>query len=95
MPNVERVSISVDPQRIDGLRSLVQNGTYPSLSAAFAAAADVLMAKEAEQAAWWAETLRRCDEAEKHPERLLDVDSFFRGLREEIGTLKSGRREPV
>lgn len=35
-------------------------------------------------AAWWDETLRRCDEAEQNPAMLLDADTFFRDVREEI-----------
>ncbi|MCV0371836.1 hypothetical protein [Filomicrobium sp.] len=37
-----------------------------------------------ETEAWWKETLRRCDEAEQHPERMLDIDTFFRKVRAEI-----------
>jgi hypothetical protein len=32
--------------------------------------------------------LRRCEEAEKHPERLLDADRFFAELRKEVGRRK-------
>ena len=48
--------------------------------------------QEAEKEAWWAETIRRCDEAEKHPERMLDADTFFKKVREEIGRRKQAAR---
>ncbi|MCV0371848.1 hypothetical protein [Filomicrobium sp.] len=88
MANTERISISVDKQRAGRIRSLVENGAYPSISSAFDAAADVLLAREAEKEAWWAETLHRCDEAEQHPEKMLDVDTFFSEVRAEIESLK-------
>lgn len=88
MANTERISISVDKQRAGRIRSLVESGAYPSVSSAFDAAADVLLAREAEKAAWWLETLRRCDEAEQHPEKMLDVDTFFRSVRADIDHLK-------
>ena len=37
---------------------------------------------------WWQEAIRRYDEAQQHPERLLDADTFFRKCREEIEALK-------
>ena len=84
MANTERLSISVDKQRASRIRSLVECGAFPSISSAFDAAADILIAREAEKNAWWEETLRRCDEAEQHPDRMLDVDTFFRSVRADI-----------
>ncbi|CFX05100.1 conserved protein of unknown function [Candidatus Filomicrobium marinum] len=88
MANTERISISVDKQRAGRIRSLVESGASPSISSAFDAAADVLLARVAESEAWWEETLRRCDEAEQHPERMLDFDTFFSEVRADIERLK-------
>lgn len=88
MANTERMSVSVNKDRAARIRELVETGAYPSISSAFDAAADALIEKEDARAAWWVETRRRCDEAEKHPERLLDVEKFFRKVREEISELK-------
>lgn len=74
------------------MRELVETGVFPNISSAFNAAADALLEKEAEKAAWWEETLRRCEEAEKHPERMLDPDTFFRELRAEIYELRQSRK---
>lgn len=51
-------------------------------------AAEALLEQEEQKETWWAETLRRCEEAEKHPERLLDADTFFREVRQEIDVRK-------
>lgn len=91
MANTERMSISVAKERAESMRKLVESGAYPSLSSAFDAAADALVAQEALKAAWWQETLRRFDEAERNPERLMDIDSFFRGVHEDIEQLKKGK----
>jgi hypothetical protein len=74
------------------MRNLVEAGVYPTLSSAFDAAAHALLEKEAEKKAWWEETLRRCEEAERHPEKLLDPDTFFRSVREKINVLKQSQR---
>lgn len=84
MANSERISINLNKERAQKIRSLVRNGVYPSVSSAFDAAAGVLLAQEAEREAWWQETLRRCDEAEKNPEMLLAPDAFFQGVRQTI-----------
>lgn len=91
MANTERISVSVDKDRAAGIRLLVEQGHFPSVSAAFDAAADALIEREAARADWWAETLRRCDEAEQNPERLLDADSFFRDVRSEISLKKASK----
>jgi Arc/MetJ-type ribon-helix-helix transcriptional regulator len=82
--SVERISISLSNSQAEKLRSLVESGQYPSVSAAVDAATDVLLEHEAEKQAWWQETIRRCEEAERHPERLLDADRFFKELWAEI-----------
>jgi Arc/MetJ-type ribon-helix-helix transcriptional regulator len=88
MANTERFSISLDTDRASLIRELVEQGKYPSISSVFDAAADVLLEREAIRQEWWDETVRRCEEAEKHPERLLDHDAFFRQTRKEIGRRK-------
>ena len=88
MANTERFSVSVDKDRAARMRALVEQGTFPSMSSAFDAAADALIELEETKAIWWEETLRRCDEAEQHPEKLLDADTFFRDVREEITRAK-------
>jgi len=84
----ERLSISLDKTSADGMRALISDGTYTSMSAAMSDATRLLLEKREEQKQWWAETARRCDEAEKHPERLLDADTFFRQVRAEIEGIK-------
>jgi len=88
MSHTERLSISVDNDRAERIRELVKSGEYPSVSSAFDAAANLLLAHQQAKSAWWEETLRRCDEAEKHPDKLLDPDAFFRNLRTEIHARK-------
>lgn len=88
MSHTERISISIDNERADRIRELVKTGEYASVSSAFDAAADLLLAHQQAKHAWWEETLRRCDEAEKHPDKLLDPDTFFRNLRTEIHARK-------
>lgn len=89
MANTERLSVSISKARAADVRELVANGAYPSVSSAVDAAVEVLLDHEAEKAAWWAETLRRCEEAEKHPERLLDFDTFRRNVRSRIDKAKA------
>lgn len=71
------------------MRGLVERGTYPSVSSAYEAASEALFGLEAAREQWWRETIRRCEEAEKHPERLLDADTFFRKVRQEIEQIKA------
>lgn len=92
MASTERLSVSVNKGRATRIREFVEKGLYPTVSSAFDAAADALIEIEQEKEAWWAEALRRCDEAEKHPEKLLDPDTFFRELREESSALKASRK---
>lgn len=89
---VERFSISLNKERGDRMRALVEKGVFPNLSSAFDAAAEALLEREDEKAEWWEETLRRCEEAEKHPEKMLDPDTFFRELRAEIDELRQSRK---
>ena len=88
MANTERFSVSVDKDRASRIRALVDKGAYPSVSSAFDAAADALIEREDAKEAWWAETLRRCDEVEKHPERVLDAATFHKRLWDGIAELK-------
>ena len=92
MSNTTRFSISLNNDKGAALRALVEDGVYPSLSSAFDAAVDNLLELEQERKAWWAEIGRRCDEAEAHPERLLDPDEFMRGLQTKIDAYKASRR---
>lgn len=84
MQNKERMSLSITKERATKIRELVKSGAYPSLSAAADDAFDILLEQQAEKAAWWAETVRRCEEAEKHPERLLSAEAFTQELNAEI-----------
>jgi Arc/MetJ-type ribon-helix-helix transcriptional regulator len=70
------------------MRELVEKGNYRSVSSAYDVAAEVLLEREAEKEAWWKETLRRCDEAEQQPERMLDANAFFREVRDELNRVK-------
>jgi Arc/MetJ-type ribon-helix-helix transcriptional regulator len=88
MANTERFSVSVDKDRASRIRALVDSGAYPSVSSAFDAAADALIEREAAKEEWWAETIRRCDEAEKHPEKLLDAATFHKLLWDDIADMK-------
>lgn len=89
MANTTRFSVSLNNDKGAALRALVEDGVYPSLSSAFDAAVDNLLEREEEKKAWWAEIARRCDEAEAHPEKLEDPETFFRKLKEEIDELKA------
>lgn len=81
MATTERISISVNKERAERIRQLVRSGTFPNISAAYDAATNVLITHLADKEGWWQETLRRCDEAERHPEKMLDPDEFFRTVR--------------
>jgi len=89
MANTERISVSVNKDRAARIRQLVERGAYPSVSSAFDAAADALIELDDARERWWNETLRRCDEAESNPERLLDADTFFREVRQAINKIKT------
>ena len=92
MANTTRFSVSLNNDKGAALRALVEDGVYPSLSSAFDAAVDNLLEREEEKKAWWAEIARRCDEAEAHPERLLDLKDFIQGLEEQIEQDEAGLR---
>lgn len=92
MSSTTRFSVSLNNDKGAALRALVEDGVYPSLSSAFDAAVDNLLEREEEKKAWWAEMARRCDEAEAHPERLLDPEEFMRGLQARIDGYKASRR---
>ena len=80
MASTQRVSISIKKERAAQVEGLVTKGSYANLSAAYSAATEVLLEREAEKEAWWAETVRRCEEAEKYPERLLDAEVLSQAL---------------
>lgn len=78
----ERLSISLNPKQAAKVRKLVKLGAYPSISAAFGRAVDVLEDLAAEEKAWWGETKRRCEEAIRNPERMLEHDVFWKQVHE-------------
>lgn len=82
------MSISIDQRRAAELRKLVDDGAYKNISAAFEEAAAILIEQQAEKAAWWQETIHRCDEAANHPERMIPHDAFFAGVRADIDELR-------
>jgi hypothetical protein len=49
----------------------------------------VLLDQEEAKQAWWDETIRRCDEAAKHPERMLSPEAFGKATAEEISRRKT------
>ena len=89
--STQRISVSINKQRAKEVAELVTKGAYPSLSAAYDAATEALLEHEAEKEAWWAETIRRCKEAQKHPERMLDPETFHKMLWEGIAERKKQR----
>ncbi|KAI94740.1 hypothetical protein T281_09340 [Rhodomicrobium udaipurense JA643] len=90
MSNTTRFSVSLNNDKGAALRALVESGVYPSLSSAFDSAVDNLLELERQRKAWWEEIARRCDEAEAHPERLLSLEAFVRGLEEQIEQDEAG-----
>ena len=84
----ERVSVTMAKERAERLRELVAKHEYESVSAAVDVAVGALLVEEEAKEAWWAETVRRCREAEEHPERLLDAETFHKRLWEEIDKRK-------
>jgi Arc/MetJ-type ribon-helix-helix transcriptional regulator len=84
MADTERVGISVHKDTAGNIRALVEKGAYPNVSSAYEAGAKALLEQQGRAGAWWEETIRRCEEAEKHPERPLDADTFFGEVRKEI-----------
>lgn len=95
MPNVERLSISIDERYATEIRKLVETGAFRTISAAFEEAATILIEQEVEKVAWWAETVRRCDQATTHPDLMIGTDAFFEAVRSDIAasTEKSRSRE--
>lgn len=89
MSGLQRHSISLNNENSEALRALVDAGTYPSISSAVDAAVGNLVELERERKAWWDEVVRRCDEAEAHPERLLDFETFRQGLEQRIDAYKA------
>lgn len=91
MSSVKRISITLDKAKAAKIEELVSQGLYTSVSGAFDAAADALLDLEIERAAWWQETARRCDEAEKSPGILLSAEDFHTQLWSEIERRKKAR----
>lgn len=91
MAHQERLSISIDERRAAEIRELVEGGSFRTVSAAFEEAATILIEQEAERRAWWAETVRRCQLAEEHPERLMGADAFFTAVKADIDGLRKSR----
>ena len=86
MRNTERVSISIDKGRAARIRALVESGAYPNVSAVYDAAALMFLEHQDEMDVWWQEAVRRCDESEKFPERMLDPDTSFKVVASGIGS---------
>lgn len=91
MADYDKFSITMQKEKARKIRDLVEAGKYPTISAAFDAAADALTDLEHEREAWWAENIRRCKEAEAHPERLMDADEFHTALWSRIDKLRQTR----
>lgn len=91
MPAMSRLNIIIDKKNDLKIRELVDRGLYPSVSRAINAAAEALIELEAERTAWWAETKRRCVEAEESPQGLLGADDVFASLRDAMARDKDGK----
>ena len=89
MSNTHRFSVSLNAENGEALRALVEKGIYPSISSAVDAAVGDFLELEQQRKAWWEEMLRRCDEAEAHPERLLDPEEFHRSVQARIDGYKA------
>ncbi|MBI1384739.1 MAG: hypothetical protein GC150_07510 [Rhizobiales bacterium] len=92
MSETVRVTISVKKDKAERIRSMVERGVYGSVSRAYDAASDLILDEELQREVWWAEMFRRCEEAEKHPERLLDPDAFFRDVRDTVQTHRGAKQ---
>lgn len=91
MPELSRLNIIIDKKNDVKIRELVDRGIYPSVSRAINAAAEALIELEAERTAWWAETKRRCVEAEKCPQGLLAMNDVFASIRDAVAQDKDGK----
>lgn len=89
MARTERLSVSLSKKRVEGMRALISSGTYPNMSAALDDASALLLQKQDDERKWWDEIKRRCDDAERNPEKLLDADTFFREVRAKIQKIKT------
>jgi len=87
MAHVERLSISIDKQRASQIRKLVESGSFETVSAAFQEAALLLLEQQSEKATWWAETVRRCQEAEANPRGMIDARTFFANIRDDASAM--------
>jgi len=84
MANQERLSISIDAKQAARIRQLVETGDFKTVSAAFEEAAIMLIEQQAERTAWWAETVKRCNDADKHPDQMIEAGAFFDAVRSDI-----------
>ncbi len=91
MPELSRLNIIIDKKNDLKIRELIDRGLYPSVSRAINAAAEALIELEAERTAWWTETKRRCEDAEKTPQRLLAADDVFASIRDVMARDKDGK----
>lgn len=87
MANLERMSISIDERHATEIRKLVESGSFKTISAAFEEAATILIEQEAEKNVWWAETVRRCDDAANHPDQMIEAGAFFDTVRADIAAI--------
>lgn len=87
MAHHERMSISVDGRRAAEIRKLVESGRFKTISEAFDAAALILIERQNEETAWWAETVSRCELAENHPERMVEAGALFDMVRADIAAM--------
>jgi Arc/MetJ-type ribon-helix-helix transcriptional regulator len=92
MANQERLSISIDARHAAKIRKLVETGDFKTVSAAFEEAATILIEQQAERKAWWAETISRCDHADKHPEQMIEAGAFFDTVRADISAMAKSSR---
>jgi Arc/MetJ-type ribon-helix-helix transcriptional regulator len=94
MANLERMSISIDERYATEIRKLVESGSFKTISAAFEEAATILIEQQTEKSAWWAETVRRCNDADKHPDQMIEAGAFFDTVRADIAAMgKSSSRK--
>lgn len=84
MAHQERLSISIDEQRASEMRKLVETGRYKTISAAFDKAAAILIERQAQEDAWWIETIRRCEEAERNPGQMVEAAALFDVVRSDV-----------
>jgi Arc/MetJ-type ribon-helix-helix transcriptional regulator len=92
MAHHKRLSISIDARHAAKIRKLVATGDFKNVSAAFEEAATMLIEQQAERKAWWAETISRCDHADKRPEQMIEAGAFFDAVRADILAMAKSSR---